>query len=103
MPMSGAAAPSTEPTTTRLSATSSIRRLPYMSPSRPSSGAATAPATSVAVTSHVTVAGEACEQLREPRQQRHDEGLHQRDGQTARAQDADHERRAACGGGHPTR
>ena len=54
----GASAPSAEPTVISPSATSSIRRLPYMSPSRPSSGAQTAPATRVAVTSQATVAVE---------------------------------------------
>ncbi len=53
--MSGASAPSAEPTVTSPSATTSMRRLPYMSPRRPSTGAHTAPATRVAVTSHVTV------------------------------------------------
>ena len=56
--MFGATAPITEPARINPSETSSIRRFPYMSPSRPSTGAATAPATSVAVTSHVAVDGD---------------------------------------------
>ena len=59
VPTSGATAPSAEPTATSASATTSIRRLPYMSPRRPSIGAQTAPATRVAVTSQVTVEGDA--------------------------------------------
>ena len=59
VPTSGASAPSAEPAATSPSATTSIRRLPYMSPRRPSIGAHTAPATRVAVTSHVTVDVEA--------------------------------------------
>ena len=55
----GATAHKTEPTVIMPRATSNMRRLPYMSPSRPSTGAQTAPATSVAVTSHETVVGDA--------------------------------------------
>lgn len=58
VPVSGAAAPSAEPSVTSASATSSIRRLPNMSPRRPSTGAHTAPATRVAVTSQATVAAD---------------------------------------------
>ena len=39
----------TEPATSRARLTRSMRRLPYMSPSRPTTGVATAPASSVAV------------------------------------------------------
>lgn len=44
-----------EPTTMVARLTSSMRRLPYRSPSRPNSGTATAPASTVEVTSHCVV------------------------------------------------
>jgi len=47
-----------EPTTSIVRATSIIRRLPYMSPSRPNSGTATAPTSSVEVSSHSTLLAE---------------------------------------------
>ena len=47
-----------EPTTSIVSATSIIRRLPYMSPSRPNRGTATAPTSSVEVSSHSTLLAE---------------------------------------------
>ncbi len=71
-----------------------MRRLPYMSPRRPSIGAHTAPATRVAVTSHVTVDVEALSSCGIAGQEGNDEGLHQRNGQAARRQDPDDERGA---------
>ena len=93
----GASAPSTEPTVISPSATSSIRRLPYMSPSRPSSGADTAPAISVEVTSQAAVAVDTPSSTGNCGSSGHDDGLHQGDGQPARGEDTDHERGA---GGH---
>ena len=53
MPMiPGDSAAMTEPTTITASSTSTIRRLPYMSPSRPEIGVITAAASSVEVTTH---------------------------------------------------
>ena len=48
---------SRQPATRMARADSSIRRLPYRSPSRPSTGVATAPTTRVAVTAQLTVSG----------------------------------------------
>ncbi len=47
-------APTTDPATSSPRQISSIRRLPNMSPSRPVTGVATAPASRVAVSTHVT-------------------------------------------------
>ena len=63
-------------------------------PGGPASARRRRPATRVAVTSHVTVDVDACEQLRVAGQEGDDKGLHQRDGQAARRQDPDDERGA---------
>jgi hypothetical protein len=57
-PSEVASAQITEPITSSTMATISMDFLPYMSPSRDSSGVATAPTSSVAVKTHVTVATE---------------------------------------------
>ena len=48
-----------DPTASAPSATNNIRRLPYMSPARPSNGVATAPVSNVRVTTHPTSTGAA--------------------------------------------
>ena len=68
----------TEPTTSSARLTSSIRRLPYMSPSRPTTGVATAPASSVAVIAQVASDAEACSSVGQFGDQRDHQGLHQR-------------------------
>ena len=55
-----ASAPITEPATNAITLSSSIRRFPYMSPSRPIVGVATAAANRVAVIAHAASDAEAC-------------------------------------------
>ena len=94
VPTSGATAPSAEPAVTSPSATTSIRRLPNMSPRRPSIGAQTAPATRVAVTSHVTVDVEASSSCGKRGSSGTTRVCINDDGQAARRQDPDDERGA---------
>jgi hypothetical protein len=47
-----ASAPTSDPVASSVRLTSSMRRLPYMSPSRPTTGLATAPASRVTVATH---------------------------------------------------
>ena len=56
-PMWELTAHSTEPTTRTPSEATSTRRLPYMSPTRPSTGVNTAPVSRVTVTSQLAAAG----------------------------------------------
>ncbi|MGY3682506.1 hypothetical protein ACVWXU_006129 [Streptomyces sp. TE33382] len=56
-PMCELTAHSTEPRTSTPSEATSTRRLPYMSPTRPSTGVNTAPVSSVTVTSQLAAAG----------------------------------------------
>ncbi|GAA1667900.1 hypothetical protein GCM10009745_07830 [Kribbella yunnanensis] len=51
-------AQNSDPTTIELNATNNTRRLPYMSPARPSSGVNTAPVSSVTVNNQLTSAAD---------------------------------------------
>ena len=56
----GAIADTTHPINSVNRLTSTIRRLPYMSPSRPSTGLATAPVRNAAVATHDTLLTDVC-------------------------------------------
>ena len=74
-------------------ATMTIRRLPYMSPSRPKTGLETAPVRKAAVATHDTLLTDVFELVGEQRQQRERDGLGDRDERTAVPEHGDDRRR----------
>ncbi len=84
-----------EPIVSAPIATSSSRRLPNMSPSRPMIGTETAATSRVEVSSQLTLPGEVSRLGREDRQHRDQHGLRERDDEGAEADDEQLEGRAA--------
>ena len=89
-------AQSSEPTTIDPSASSSTRRLPYMSPARPSNGVNTAPVSRVTVTSQLTLLA-AVGQPGQFGQQRHDDRLGDRDQHAAGGERGQNQTRVSSG------